>query len=314
MYEASQAKYEPLRRVIEYLLQSGGKRLRPALALLAARFHPAVSRSRQGGTNCSPTEAAVALAAAVEMLHTATLVHDDIIDDSPLRRGNPTLNTFWSSEATILAGDYLFARAASLAAETENVRVMAIFAETLMSICSGQLKEIFEDGWRNPSRQDYYQRIYSKTASLFALSTEAGAVLSGAPEKHICALRAYGENLGLAFQIVDDVLDFTGDESELGKPVGSDLRQRVLTLPTLNFLERYPREETLISIFEGGARNDEQIRRTVKMIKESGAIEAAMLEACQFARRSQEALNSLPDNKYRQALLDLADYVVERQQ
>ena len=298
MREASQVEYEHLAAVLDDLLKSGGKRLRPALVLLSSKFYPA------------DPEKTISLAASVEMLHTATLVHDDMIDNSLVRRGNPTLNATWNSGATVLAGDFLFAQAAGLAAETENVRVMSIFAQALMTICSGELKQIFNSQGRLPTREEYDQRIYSKTASLFAASTEAGAVLSGAPEPEVQALREYGRTLGMAFQIVDDVLDFVGDERELGKPVGSDLRQGIVTLPTLYFHEMHPADDALRKVLNDP--EEEEVRTVVAAIKESGAVESALDEARTLAQRSQESLRILPHNKYRQAMLDLADYVVAR--
>jgi len=298
MREASRVEYEHLAEVLDDLLKSGGKRLRPALVLFSCKFYP---------TDLDKT---ISLAASVEMLHTATLVHDDMIDHSLVRRGNPTLNATWNSEATVLAGDFLFALAASLAAETENVRVMSIFAQGLMTICSGELRQIFNSRGRLPSREEYYQRIYSKTASLFAASMEAGAVLSGAPEPQVQALREYGRTLGMAFQIVDDVLDFVGDERELGKPVGSDLRQGIVTLPALYFHEMPTADDTLIKVLNDPS--EEEVKAVVAAIRESGAVESALDEARTFAQRSQESLQILPHNEYRQAMLDLADYVVER--
>jgi octaprenyl-diphosphate synthase len=298
MREASQVEYEHLATVLDDLLKSGGKRLRPALVLFSTKFHPA------------DAEKTISLAASVEMLHTATLVHDDMIDNSFVRRGNPTLNATWNSGATVLAGDFLFALAAGLAAETENVRVMSIFAQGLMTICRGELKQIFNSRGRLPTREEYDQRIYSKTASLFAASTEAGAVLSGAPEPEVQALREYGRTLGMAFQIVDDVLDFMGDERELGKPVGSDLRQGVVTLPALYFHEIRPADDALMKVLNDPS--EEEVKAVVAAIRESGAVESALDEARTFAQRSRESLQILPHNEYRQAMLDLADYVVER--
>jgi geranylgeranyl pyrophosphate synthase len=298
MREASQVEYEHLATVLDYLLKSGGKRLRPALVLFSTKFYPA------------DPEKAISLAASVEMLHTATLVHDDMIDNSFVRRGNPTLNATWNRGATVLAGDFLFAQAAGLAAETENVRVMSIFAQTLTTICSGELKQIFNSRGHLPTREEYDQRIYSKTASLFAAATEAGAVLSGAPEPEVQALREYGRNLGMAFQIVDDVLDFVGDEQELGKPVGSDLRQGIVTLPVLYFNEMHPADDALIKVLNDP--EEEEVGAVVAAIKESGAVESALDEARTFAQRSRESLQILPHNEYRQAMLDLANYVVKR--
>jgi len=289
-----------LRATLDYLLGSGGKRLRPALVLLSSRFYTA------------DAEEVTSLAAAVEMLHTATLIHDDLIDNAFLRRGNPTLNAMWNSAATVLTGDYLFARAAAFAAETESVRVVSIFAQTLMTICSGELNQIFGSDEGQLTREYYYQRIYSKTASLFAASTEAGAILSGAPEPAVQALRDYGYDLGMAFQIVDDILDFAGNEGDLGKSIGSDLRQGVITLPTIYFLEAHPEDETVTRVLSGRDERDDEVRAAVEMIKESEAIESSIAEAKRFAARSRDALSALPHNEYRQAMLDLTDFVVER--
>ena len=308
MRQVSHIEYEPLRAILDYILGSGGKRLRPALVLLSSKFYPA------------DTEKVTSLAAAVETLHTATLVHDDLIDNAFLRRGNPTLNTLWNSAATVLTGDYLFARAAAFAAETESVRVVSIFAQTLMTICNGELNQIFDRKEEERAtagaaiaKEYYYRRIYSKTASLFAASTETGAILSGAPEPEVQTLRDYGYNLGMAFQIVDDVLDFAGNEGDLGKPIGSDLRQGVVTLPTICFLEAHPEDETASRVLSGRGKGDDEVRAAVEAIKESGAIESSTAEAKRFAARSREALSILPPNEYRQAMLDLADFVVERQ-
>jgi geranylgeranyl pyrophosphate synthase len=303
MREASRIEYQQLRTTLDYLLGSGGKRLRPALVLLSSKFYPA------------DAEKVTSLAAAVETLHTATLIHDDLIDHAFLRRGNPTLNAMWNSAATVLTGDYLFARAADFAAETRSVRVVSIFAQTLMTICGGELKQIFGSDEGQPTataREYYYQRIYSKTASLFAASAETGAILSGAPEPEVQALRDYGYNLGMAFQIVDDILDFAGNEGELGKPVGSDLRQGIITLPTIYFLEAQPEDETVSKVLSGRGKGDDEVRAAVEIIKESGAIESSTAEAKGFAARSRDALSTLPDNEYRQAMLDLTDFVVER--
>jgi geranylgeranyl pyrophosphate synthase len=304
MREASRIEYDQLRATLDYLLSSGGKRLRPALVLLSSKFYP------------TDAEKVTCLAAAVETLHTATLVHDDLIDNALLRRGNPTLNALWNSAATVLTGDYLFARAAAFAAETKSVRVISIFAQTLMTICGGELNQIFgSDGGQPTSitKEYYYQRIYSKTASLFAASAEAGALLGEAPEAEAQALRDYGYNLGMAFQIVDDILDFAGNEGDLGKPVGSDLRQGIITLPAICFLEAHPEDETATRILKIRGKGDDAVRAIVEAIQESGAIEASTAEARRFAARSRTALSILPHNDYRQAMLDLADFVVERQ-
>jgi len=288
-----------LNSVIDHLVDSGGKRVRPALALLVSRVYPA------------DRERIVALAAAIELLHTATLVHDDLIDGALLRRGNPTLNASWSPGATVLSGDYLFARAADLAAQTDNVRVMRLFAQTLMVICSGEIKQMF-DKRANLSRVQYYDRIYAKTAALFAVATEAAGVLGNAPEPTVRALRSYGEQLGMAFQIVDDVLDFVGDENRMGKPVGGDLRAGLVTSPTLWFLEQNGRHELIGSILDNGRKDEASVREAVRIIRASGAIDAALDEARQFVNRSQAALEPLPPGQHRDALWELSEFVVER--
>jgi geranylgeranyl pyrophosphate synthase len=285
--------------VVDQLVTSGGKRVRPALALLVERIYPA------------DRDKLISLAASIELLHTATLVHDDLIDGSLLRRGNPTLNATWTPAATVLTGDFLFARAADLAAQTNNVRVMRLFAETLMVICGGEIRQMF-DKHASLDRQQYYQRIYAKTAALFAVATEAAGVLGNAPEPAVTALRDYGEQLGMAFQIVDDVLDFVSDEDRLGKPVGSDLRAGLVTSPTLWFLERHSGHELLGNILNNGRKDETSIRAAVHTIRESGAIEAALEEARAFSARSRAALEKLPPSNYREALWALSEFVVER--
>jgi geranylgeranyl pyrophosphate synthase len=299
MQEAPHENIELLAAALDTLLQSGGKRVRPTLALLASRFY-----------RVEPDQV-IALAAAVEMLHTATLVHDDLIDGALLRRGNPTLNALWSPGATVLTGDFLFAWAANLAAQTENVRVMDIFSQTLMIICGGELRQLFRRPWREQTRQDYDRRIYAKTASLFAAATEAVAVLGGAYQSEVSALRDYGHQLGMAFQIVDDVLDFVGSSGEMGKPVGSDMRQGIVTLPTLYYLSQHPGDELLAQVLDGHA-SDGAIETAVSHIRQAGAMDTAMRDARAYVQCAQTALADFPTNGYRQALLDLADFVVQR--
>jgi geranylgeranyl pyrophosphate synthase len=288
-----------LNSVVDHLVSSGGKRVRPALALLVNRIYPAqIAKS-------------VALAAAIEMLHTATLVHDDLIDGALLRRGNPTLNSTWTPGVTVLTGDFLFARAADLAAQTDNIRVMRLFSQTLMVICSGEVRQML-DKQASLSRRHYYDRIYAKTAALFAVATEAAAVLGNAPDPAVDALRDYGEQLGMGFQIIDDVLDFVSDEQQLGKPVGSDLRAGLVTSPTLWFLEQNVSHPLISDILNNGRKDDSSIRTAVSQILESGAIEAALDEARRFIERSQSALEVLPPSESRDALWELSDFVVER--
>jgi len=302
MRKAGQEAEGPLRDAILYLISSGGKRIRPALTLVAGR-HYDVDR-----------DALTSLAAAVEMLHTATLVHDDVIDGSLLRRGNPTLNARWSAGATVLAGDYIFARAAIFATETHSVPVVKLFAETLATICGGELRQMFKYYDLDQDKQEYYNRIYAKTASLFSAATELGALLAQAPEEELTAFRNYGHYLGMAFQIVDDVLDFIGSEDVLGKPVGSDLRQGTITLPVFYYLDKGGDRRILMEVFneQDPERKQAALTKALDTIRASGAIEAALQEAWEFAKKAQEALQRLPETPYRAALYELAEYVVQR--
>lgn len=298
--EAIHVDFEPLANVFESLIGSGGKRIRPALSVLSTKFHQ------------TDPDKALTLAVATELVHAATLIHDDLIDKSPLRRGSPTINTRWSGTATVLAGDFLLARAADIAASLDNFRVMRIFARTLMDICDGEIRQDFGGARWPPNQEAYYRHIDSKTASLFIACTESGAILSGAPEAEILALRDFGHNLGRAFQIADDILDFTADQSALGKPVGSDLRQGTLTLPVFYFIEQESQASQLEDALQKEERDGAEMNELIDSIRHSPAIEASKAEARRFVQQAQERLAILPENLYRRALSDLANYVVER--
>jgi geranylgeranyl pyrophosphate synthase len=226
----------------------------------------------------------------------------------------PTLNTSWSPGATILTGDFLFARSAQLAAETDNVRIVNIFAQTLMTIVGGELHQLFNSGHgRVPTEAEYHHRIYAKTASLFAAGAETGGILCGAPEAEIEALRAYGRDLGIAFQIVDDILDFQGDEETIGKPVANDLRQGIATLPVMLFNQKEPDHPTVLKAVRREPVADDEIQGLVRQIRAACCLEASLAEARHFANQAQAALVRLPDNAYRRAMRGLADYVVARE-
>lgn len=306
--------FAPLADAFVDLIGSGGKRLRPALALMTAEFG-------ESGYGSTSYPAVVALAASVEMLHTATLVHDDVIDGALLRRGAPTLNATWTRGATVLAGNYMFGRAAHFAAETGAMRVIRIFSSTLQIIVDGELRQLFARNHFDQAKDEYYERIYAKTASLFAAATEAAAVLSYLPESTVQQMKEYGYRLGMAFQIVDDILDFTGDESTLGKPAGSDLRQGTLTLPFFYYLRQHRNAAYLVNRLrecsELAAEGDDEAWRelmdqVVTDLRHSDAIEEARDEAASFLERARSSLDTLPDNLYRQSLIGLCDFVVQR--
>ena len=293
-----QADYGPLGEMLDMVLSGGGKLLRPALALLAGRF---------GHYNL---DLLVPLAASVELLHTATLVHDDVIDRAATRRGRPTVNSAFHNSTTVMLGDYLFAHAADQIVKTDNLRVVRLFSDTLMIMAKGEIRQDITAYDSRQTIRDYLQRIGGKTASLFATACEGGAIVSGQPAEWTRALRDYGYNFGIAFQIVDDILDFTGNEDEMGKPVGSDLMQGTLTLPSLLLLERSPKSNPVQKYFSRPARD--RLALAVEAVLDSGVTQESYDMARDFCRRANEALNVLPDLADRQTLQDLAAYILER--
>jgi geranylgeranyl pyrophosphate synthase len=299
MRSAANGHHPDLKSALDHLLSSGGKRIRPAVALLTGRMLGA------------DEERLITLAAAIELLHTATLVHDDLIDGSLLRRGIPTLNSQWSPAATVLTGDYIFARAAKLASDTGSVEVMDVFAETLSTIVNGEISQLFKRDI-DSIRDDYYKRIYAKTASMFVLATTASALLSPMCEEVIEPVRAFGYGIGMAFQIVDDVLDFSGDQEKIGKPVASDLRQGLITLPTIYYLESEPDDPDLSLALNGILYDEMRLTRLIHGIRDSGAIEKSIEEAGQHVARALDALEDLPQSIEHQAFEDLANYIILR--
>ena len=288
-----------LRAALEHLLAAGGKRVRPTLSLLV------------GNMLGAPLEKLINLGAAVELLHTATLVHDDLIDGSLLRRGTPTLNARWSPPATVLTGDFLFARAAKLAADTDHLPLMKQFSETLATIVNGELTQMFTSrGLIN--RDNYYKRIYAKTASLFEMTARAAAMVSPASDDTIEAMRDFGYQIGMAFQIVDDILDFNGDQNTVGKPLGSDLLNGLVTLPAIYFAEINPDDVDVLSLPNGGWTNNENMTRLVEKIRSSNCTKKAMVEAEQHVDRALARLESFEASAERDALENLAKYIVDR--
>jgi geranylgeranyl pyrophosphate synthase len=296
--EIADSEFPLLARLLAYTLKNGGKRIRSALTLLAGKFY------------VYDSALLVLMAAAVELLHTATLVHDDIVDNSPVRRSRPTVSRAWGENRALLLGDYLFAKAGSLTADTGNLRVIKLFSQTLMTISGGELKQTGVNFALASARDYYFAWVSAKTACLFATATESGAILSQAPEDAIVALRDYGHNLGMGFQIVDDVLDFVGEEGELGKPVGSDLREGTMTLPSILFTESYPEDNLIKGAVEN--KDAESVALAVEKIRNSSVIDECLALASEFCAKAGHAVEKLPENRARQSLLDLASYIVER--
>jgi len=297
--QAGEEHHPDLRSALGHLLASGGKRIRPTLGLLV------------GNMLGAPEEKLITLGASVELLHTATLVHDDLIDGALLRRGMPTLNARWSPAATVLTGDFLFARAAKLAAETDHLPLMKLFAETLATIVNGELTHMFS-ARGVIERENYYQRIYAKTASLFEMASLAAAMVATEEEEMRGSMKIFGYEVGMAFQIVDDILDFTGEESAVGKPIGSDLLNGLVTLPAIYYAEANPNNEDILSLPKGGWNDTDRVQRLVDNIRQSEAIRQSMSEARQAVDRALKSLSDAPISPEREALENLAKFIVDR--
>jgi geranylgeranyl pyrophosphate synthase len=280
------------------LLQAGGKRIRAAISLLTAAIFNA------------ELEKSLSLAAGVEMLHTATLVHDDIIDGSTQRRGRSTLNARLDAKLSVLIGDYFFARAANLVAETNNLDIMNQFSETLMTILSGEVNQQLSL-WQL-DRQAYFDRIYAKTGAMFVMAAKSAATLADADKTSRESIEKFGYYIGIAFQIVDDILDFTSNQAQLGKPVGSDLREGIFTLPVLLFAERYPNDPDLELILESQDGSHPAIENLIIAIQSSAVTNQALDEAKDLISLGQQALLDMPYSPYTEALSSLGNHIVER--
>jgi len=292
-------EYPWLAELLSYILASGGKRIRPTLTLLAGKFHS------------YNLDLLIPMATGMELLHTATLIHDDTIDSSLMRRGKPTTTSIWGGGIATLTGDYLFAKAAELVSSTGNTRATMLFSQTLVTICSGELEQSFTSFRENQTRESYFRRIGNKTASLFSTATESAGILSEAPEEVVQALKKYGYDLGIAFQVVDDILDFVGQDEELGKPAGSDLLQGTMTLPALLLQEQHPDDNPIADIFNDDHK-EQNLKLAIEMIRNSEIITECYRTAQSLAAKAKESLDILPPNPCNRALLEIADYVVER--
>jgi heptaprenyl diphosphate synthase len=267
--EAANHDNDLLSKMIFSTIEDKGKMIRPTLALLG------------GKTGNYNIEALVPLAGSVELLHTATLVHDDVVDSSNTRRGKPSAQINFNNKNSILLGDYLFASAASFIAETNNNRVISLFSKTLRSIVSGELVQNTTEFEYDLNMDIYFDKIIGKTASLFATAVEGGGIVSGCSDAENLCLRRYGLNLGIAFQIIDDILDFTGD-NDLGKPTGQDLLSGKLTLPSLLFLKDNPKSNLIKQAFKG-TRVDSNLKKAITAIQESTALRESQKIAKKFA-------------------------------
>jgi octaprenyl-diphosphate synthase len=254
------------------------------------------------------------LAATVEFIHTATLLHDDVVDESHRRRGRPTANLLWDNKSSVLVGDYLFSRSFQLMVETGNLRVLDILANASATIAEGEVLQLTAAQDLRTDEAVYLQVIRGKTAALFSAATEVGGVIASAPEDQVRALFAYGDALGIAFQIVDDILDYGGQDAVIGKNTGDDFRERKLTLPVIKAVARATPEERAFwgRVIEEGKQQDGDLAEAMAILARHSAIMAARQDALDWAEKARRALDNLPVHPLRDMLLELADFVVDR--
>ncbi|NOR64069.1 MAG: polyprenyl synthetase family protein [Rhodobacteraceae bacterium] len=288
--------------VTAHLVEAGGKRLRPLLTLAAAQICGYQGTHHQ------------LLAATVEFIHTATLLHDDVVDESDKRRGRPTANLLWDNKSSVLVGDYLFSRSFQLMVETGNMKALGILANASAVIAEGEVLQLSAAQDISTTEEIYLQVVRGKTAALFAAACEVGAVISDAPEVHAKALLAYGDALGIAFQIVDDLLDFGGTSATLGKNIGDDFRERKLTLPIILAVAKADTTERAFwqrTIGKGEQREDD-LAHALRLMDGHGTLDQTRQKALDWAEVARAALGPLPDSELKSVLADLADFVVSR--
>lgn len=288
--------------VTAHLIGAGGKRLRPLLTLAAARLFGYTGTHHQ------------LIAATVEFIHTATLLHDDVIDESQQRRGRPTANLLWDNKSSVLVGDYLFSRSFQLMVETGSMRVMDILANASATIAEGEVLQLTAAQDLRTDEAIYTQVVRGKTAALFSAATEVGAVLAGADDDAVKAMRDYGDALGIAFQIVDDLLDYGGSSDTIGKNTGDDFRERKLTLPVIKAVARATPEERAFwsRTIEAGDQREGDLQHAIALLSRHGAMDDARADALGWAARARQSLAGLPQNELNTMLGDLADFVTAR--
>ncbi|HUI41059.1 MAG TPA: polyprenyl synthetase family protein [Terriglobia bacterium] len=294
---------QPITEIGQYLKDGGGKRLRPALVLLASKLC-----GYQG-------PAAVQLGVVVEMIHTATLVHDDIIDEADTRRGRPSTNSRWGNHRSVLAGDWLYMQAFSLALARRDFRILDLLIALTQVMVEGEMLQLTLLKRLDVTEDDYFDLIYRKTAALFSACLRLGALVSGNDDATETRLGSCGTHLGLAFQLIDDVLDFSSSEERLGKPVGNDLREGKITLPVIYLLQRCRPDEKqkVAQVLADGAFAAVSLAEIQDLVERYGTLDAARARAREYAQRAAEEIEEFPPSRYRDALRSLSDFIVERQ-
>lgn len=289
-------------QVAGHIIGAGGKRLRPMLTLAAARM-------------CGyEGERHIGLAACVEFIHTATLLHDDVVDDSDLRRGSASANAVWGNKSSVLVGDYLFSRAFELMVKDGNLDVLRILSQASSVIAEGEVLQLITANDTETSEDDYLEVIRSKTAELFAAACEIGPVIAGRPREEWNALRSFGHNIGMAFQLVDDVLDYSARQATLGKSVGDDFRDGKITLPVVLAFRSAGEQERSFwrRTLEDLEQKKGDFRRAVSLLEKSGALLSTMDRAYEFGSKASNALENLPNGDIKSALLEAVDFAIRR--
>jgi octaprenyl-diphosphate synthase len=302
IHERMGSVVELIPTLARHLVDSGGKRLRPMLTLAAAKM---------GGYQGS---AHISLAAAVEFIHSATLLHDDVVDASTLRRGKVVANIVWGNKPSVLVGDFLFSRSFQLMVAAEDIQVLGILANASAVIAEGEVMQLRAANNLATTEADYLAVIRAKTAELFAAAAEAGAKVTTKGEAYAAALRQYGQSLGIAFQLVDDALDYSGKQALMGKSVGDDFREAKVTLPVILALARAEPQakQFWTRVIVDGTQSEADLERAISYVEETGAIRETMARARHHADEAQAALAALPASAIRSALSDIADFCVER--
>jgi len=279
------------------LIKAGGKRLRPALSLLGGKFWDFEIKK------------VLPLAVALELIHMATLVHDDVVDSALTRRGTLTVKAMWGNKISTHIGDYLFGQSLILLSSYIHTIIPPVLADTSVKMCEGEIYQISASFDTRQTLRDYFYRIKRKTALLIAASCQLGAVACGAPREIHLALRRYGNNVGMAFQITDDILDMTAEQERLGKPIGGDIRQGIITLPVIYALKNSPQRERLLELVHKPDKSEDEIFETISLIRNCGGLEYSTSIALQYISKAKKELDPLPDIPVKETLKTIADFI-----
>ena len=286
----------------KHILDSGGKRFRPLILILSARFCGYLGNEH------------ISLAGILEFIHTATLLHDDVVDDAKVRRGNLSAHTLWGNQASILVGDFFFAQSFSLISQTQNWRLLKVLTEATSKLAKGEILDLVKERDTSCSEEDYLSIVTHKTASLIEAASHMGAILGEVNQENEMAMKKFGHHIGIAFQCMDDTLDYIATEEELGKDIGKDLKEGKITLPLIHAIENSSPEDkkTIISAVEKRELGERELYRVLELIKKYQGIEYSLQKAQNYAQEAKEIINGFSLSPEKEALLAVADYVIER--